>query len=1065
MDRGSRRESGKRSPSVAHNPSGMHVFTKKTFRRPTYCQHCGDLLWGLTGQGVFCDICNFACHERCVQQLSKPCLIGAAGSIQDPTTHQWLVQKVRKRVFCNVCRTGIDRDRALHCRGCGAWAHKQCHSSALDDCRPSAVLSVKADGSFVACDTRHSPETRHHWWREGNLPSKAICAVCQKSCYSSHCLYGLQCGWCFETVHAGCASQCQGVCNMGELASLILPPECVSMGCTVSRDPLDFGDADLDAEELKEAAAGAALLVKEGMVSIRVCQGVRQHPTGAFKMVDVQRNMTVSAVVEAALKAFGVHDGPESYVLSEVCYKAAPRASSLVPGAPVGWKCPACGYTNPIERLDCEWCETLNVEHLQKSELQSEDIEHSERISTRLQAQRPDRLYIFYLRANRYDKLMEEKKGVLRIYPGPELGAASSFKTVPASLTTTAAEIVQMMGRKFCLDDITGVFLQEVRFKDGTERRFKLQPTDCPLQLRARFNETCVNENLQRFYLREQSQTGEHPSSLFVRNLGTDKSEAEMVKYLADILECGAGYRISIPLVLPTKGCAVIRTRSPEEADIAISILKLTQVNDKPLEVTWLPVIEGLAPSDMPLLVFVNGKSGGGQGRELLCSLSAALNPNQVFDVTSLGPLPGFCAFRTALNFRVLVAGGDGTVGWVMSVFEEFRPYMLCKNPPISVLPVGTGNDLSRVLGWGPGYSGQAIESILERLANESDTVVVDRWSVVCSGGPGEPTRTESMTNYFGVGIDAAIALDFHEMREAHPERFTSRTRNKGHYVSAGMSSLVKQPCKDLKTVLVFEGDGKEVPLKDIQGIICLNVASFGAGADPWGGDRDDGFAAPSFGDGLLEVVGVYGVLHLSHISAHLRSGKRLGQFRNIRFTIQQELPVQIDGEPWRQKPCVITISHKGQVPMLRRSKPLKGRSGDDDRDRDRDRDRLRSEHERGGRDSHRSSAHVDPDSPTMQTMRERTGLLSGDSVKRPLGRRRSGSAPNLADMMRGEGESSTDDELITNLGLQNMSVGAQAREDDPVAPLRDKATARPTRSERRSQAEDVDQLPASEHC
>ena len=31
-----------------------HTFKKKTFNKPTYCQHCTDLLWGLTNQGVQC---------------------------------------------------------------------------------------------------------------------------------------------------------------------------------------------------------------------------------------------------------------------------------------------------------------------------------------------------------------------------------------------------------------------------------------------------------------------------------------------------------------------------------------------------------------------------------------------------------------------------------------------------------------------------------------------------------------------------------------------------------------------------------------------------------------------------------------------------------------------------------------------------------------------------------------------------------------------------------------------------------------------------------------------------
>ena len=35
--------------------------------------------------------------------------------------------------------------------------------------------------------------------------------------------------------------------------------------------------------------------------------------------------------------------------------------------------------------------------------------------------------------------------------------------------------------------------------------------------------------------------------------------------------------------------------------------------------------------------------------------------------------------------------------------------------------------------------------------------------------------HTVVMNNYFGVGLDAAIALDFHLAREDKPEKFSSR--------------------------------------------------------------------------------------------------------------------------------------------------------------------------------------------------------------------------------------------------------------------------------------------------
>lgn len=84
-----------------------------------------------------------------------------------------------------------------------------------------------------------------------------------------------------------------------------------------------------------------------------------------------------------------------------------------------------------------------------------------------------------------------------------------------------------------------------------------------------------------------------------------------------------------------------------------------------------------------------------------------------------------------ARSVKVIVCGGDGTVKWVIS--ELVRVDVL--HVPIGIIPFGTGNDLSRVSGWGaasPDLSEgrAAMEMVLSTLVLEGETTEFDTWKV-----------------------------------------------------------------------------------------------------------------------------------------------------------------------------------------------------------------------------------------------------------------------------------------------------------------------------------------------
>uniref|UniRef100_A0A8B9S1X5 Diacylglycerol kinase n=1 Tax=Accipiter nisus TaxID=211598 RepID=A0A8B9S1X5_9AVES len=331
------------------------------------------------------------------------------------------------------------------------------------------------------------------------------------------------------------------------------------------------------------------------------------------------------------------------------------------------------------------------------------------------------------------------------------------------------------------------------------------------------------------------------------------------------------------------------------------------------------------SPLMKPLLVFVNPKSGGNQVRTSSGSKSQTLTAVFLQMSLALGQSDRKNSVTKLESSEEVLA-----VGWILSILDELQ---LSPPPPVAVLPLGTGNDLARTLNWGGGYTDEPVSKILCHV--EDGTIVqLDRWNLQVERNPDLPQDEledgarklplSVFNNYFSLGFDAHVTLEFHESREANPEKFNSRFRNKMFYAGAAFTDFLQRSSRDLSKHVKVVCDGTDLTPKiqelKFQCIVFLNIPRYCAGTMPWGnpGDHRD-FEPQRHDDGYIEVIGfTMASLAALQVGGH---GERLHQCREVTLLTYKSIPMQVDGEPCRLAPSLIRISLRNQANMVQKSK------------------------------------------------------------------------------------------------------------------------------------------------
>ncbi|XP_011359730.1 serine/threonine-protein kinase D3 [Pteropus vampyrus] len=151
-----------------------HTLYVHSYKAPTFCDYCGEMLWGLVRQGLKCEGCGLNYHKRCAfkipnncsgvrkRRLSNVSLPGPGLSVPRPLQTECVALPTEEYVYCVpgiVLKKNWNVNRKLECGSlskyfildCKFNCHKRCASKVPRDCL--GEVTFNGEPSSLGTDT------------------------------------------------------------------------------------------------------------------------------------------------------------------------------------------------------------------------------------------------------------------------------------------------------------------------------------------------------------------------------------------------------------------------------------------------------------------------------------------------------------------------------------------------------------------------------------------------------------------------------------------------------------------------------------------------------------------------------------------------------------------------------------------------------------------------------------------------------------------------------------------------------------------------------------------------